>query len=306
MKEICLGCYEAAEDAGAFHPSCAQKVFGVRWTPAITILPEDFARVAQEMAGHMSISGVQPKISVRLDRKTKSIVAAPSGGEFILKPPNDRFEDLPANEDLCMHLARIYGIETPPHALMRSGEDLIYIIRRFDRADSGEKLAMEDMAQVLEVPTSRKYSLSHEKIGGAILRHCTNRYLEAVRYLERILFCYLTGNGDMHLKNFSLLTDEEGTTALSPAYDLLSSKLVIPGEEDFALNLNGKKNRLRKKDFVEFASRLEISAKVVDSSLERLLDLGPLFQEWTEKSLLPSKKKEILLKIMDERTGRLA
>jgi serine/threonine-protein kinase HipA len=307
MTAKCLGCYEAVDEVGIFHPACAQKVFGVRWTPALKILPEDFARVAQEMAGHMSISGVQPKISGNLNRKTKSIEAAPSGGEFILKPPNDRFEDIPANEDLCMHLAELYGIETPPHALMRAGQkEFVYVIRRFDRVESGEKRAVEDMAQVLGVPTAKKYNLSHEKVGEGILRYCTNSYLELGRYMERLLFCFLIGNGDMHLKNFSLMTDEKEAVALSPAYDLLSSKLVIPREEDFALTLNGKKNGLKKKDFVEFASRLGISAKVVDSSLQRLLGLRPVFQEWTEKSLLPPEKRNALLKIIDERAKRIS
>ena len=255
----------------------------------------------------MSISGVQPKISGRLDRKTRSIEAAPKGGEFILKPPNDRFENIPENEDLCMHLADLYGIEVPPHALVRAGEkDFVYVIRRFDRAKEGAKFAVEDMAQILGVPTYRKYSLSHEKIAQGILRYCTNRYLELIRYLERLLFCFLTGNGDMHLKNFSLMTDEKGTVALSPAYDLLSSKLVIPGEEDFALTLSGKKNRLKRADFADFAVRLEISSKAFDSSLKRLLDLRPQFQEWTGKSFLSREKKDDFLKIIEERSGRLS
>jgi len=303
----CLGCYEPSLDSGHLHPACAQKVFGVRWEPALTILPEDFAKVAQEMAGHMSISGVQPKVSGRLDREVKALVAAPSGGEFILKPPNDRFEDIPANEDLVMHLAALYGIEIPPHSLMRAGERTwVYVVRRFDRTKEGVKLAVEDMTQVIGVPTSRKYSLSHEKVGDAILRHCTNSYLELIRYLERLLFCFLTGNGDMHLKNFSLMTDTAGTVALSPAYDLLSSKLVIPSEEDFALNLNGRKDKLRKKDFFECAARFGISEKVMASSVKRLLDLQPDFEAWTGKSFLPDQKKTAFLKIMKERGSRLS
>lgn len=305
MNVRCYGCYQILEEPGAsYHPACAEKTFGVRWAPHLDLSLEDFPRVAQEMAGKMSISGVQPKIIMELDHKTKTLQPAPSGGSFVVKPQNNIFPDLPQNEDLGMHLAALYGISVPPHGLIKAKDgSFAYLIKRFDRTREDIKLAVEDFTQILE--TTNKYSLSYEQIGNAILRLCTNKFLDLQRYFERLLFCWVIGNGDMHLKNFSLMTNPEGEVLLAPAYDLLSSKLVIPGEEDLAISMRGKKNKIKRKDFLEFALEQGLNQKAVENSIQRLLGLQGDFFQWTNSSFLPKEQKIRLTKIIKERFSRL-
>lgn len=305
-KTTCWGCYETLENQERFHVSCSQKLFGVRWVPSLSLSNQDFIEVAREMAGQMSISGVQPKVSVQLNKKEKALLAAPTGGEFILKPQNQSFPYLPENEDLCMHLAADFDLEVPPHGLMRSKDGRwVYLIRRFDRRLDGTKLAVEDFGQALGVLTRSKYDLSYEKIAKGVLQHCTNSYLELSRLFERLLFCFVIGNGDMHLKNFSLLTEGDGTIRLAPVYDYLSSKLVLPREEDLALNLNGKKNRIKRKDFEIFSKQIGLEVKVMQNIFDRLFERRPVFFEKIGKSFLPEDQKALLEKILKERFSRL-
>lgn len=304
-KSPCLICYQPLSDQEAdYHLKCARKVFGVNWIPEIEYSLQDFPLIAQEMAGQMSISGVQPKISVSLDKKTKSIQKAPTGGTFILKPQNDRFPNLPENEDLCMKLAELYRIEIPPHALIRLRDgSLAYLVKRFDRLPDETKLHVEDFTQILEIRD--KYAGSYEKIGKGILKFCDNNYLDLTYFLERLLVCFVIGNGDMHAKNFSLMTTAKTEIILSPAYDLISSKLVIPSEPDLSLTLNGKKNKLRRKDFLAFGLSLGLSQKAIENSLARLLSLEGEFRGWIEHSFLPSEQREKLIQIMGERLRRI-
>lgn len=133
---------------------------------------------------------------------------------------------MPEVEDLTMHLSELIGIKTAEHLLikLRFGE-LAFISKRFDRLKS-EKLHLEDMAQITEKLTERKYSNPMEKVGKAILKHSDYAGNDVIRFFQLTLFCFITGNADMHLKNFSLLTNLDGKIILSPAYDLLSTKIL--------------------------------------------------------------------------------
>ena len=213
-------------------------------------------------------------------------------GDYILKPPSKEYPCLPENEDLTMHLAESVGIRTATHSLIRlSSGELAYITRRFDR-HKGQKIAVEDFCQLTETLTEHKYRGSVEKIGKLVRQFTTNKGYEQQRLFEVILFCYLTGNTDMHLKNYSLIENPLGQYELSPAYDLLSTLLVLPDEEESALTINGKKNRLKRTDFDSLAKALQINEKTVGAIYQRFAKALPTWQQWIERSFLSATMKE--------------
>lgn len=307
MNARCLICYEGLEEGlSAYHNACLKKKLGISWVPRIELLQKDFPLLAQKMAGQMSISGAQPKITVQLNKEKKAFEMMPSGGAFILKPQTQNYARLPENEDLCMHLAELYQIQTPSHLLVKTAEgELAYLIQRFDISPDGSRLPVEDFGQILAVASERKYSGSYEKIAQGILQYCSNKYLELTRFFERLLFCFAIGNGDMHLKNFSLVTRPDELVALSPAYDLLSSKLVIPGEEDLPLSLLGKRNEIKGGDFLSFGKGLDLDPKAMRKSMDRLLELEADFHAWVHKSFLPMETQERFDDIITTRMARL-
>ena len=191
-----------------------------------------------------------------------------------------------------MHLAEVAGIHTAAHSLIRlSSGELAYITRRFDR-QNGQKIAVEDFCQLTETLTEHKYRGSVEKIGKLVRQFTTNKGYEEQRLFELILFCYLTGNTDMHLKNYALIENTLGQYELSPAYDLLSTVLVLSDEEESALTINGKKNRLKRTDFDSVAKTLQINEKTVAAIYQRFAKILPTWQQWIERSFLSAEMKK--------------
>ncbi|MCH9029378.1 MAG: HipA domain-containing protein, partial [Bacteroidetes bacterium] len=268
MNNKCLYCYENLDlTESDYHPKCSRKFFGSDVPPEIDFGLKEIDELAVKVLGKsVSVTGVQPKLSLNLkeEKKDKSrLTIVGLWGGYVLKPPFDKYPEMPENEDLTMHLAQLLKLNTAEHSLikLKSGE-LAYITKRFDRTKTA-KLHVEDMAQLTEVLTERKYFSSMEKVGKAVIKYSDYSGNDALRLFELTLFCYLTGNADMHLKNFSLLRNEDDEIILAPAYDLLATKLLIPEDkEEIALPINGKKNNLRKSDFDKFAESLEIK-KVV-------------------------------------------
>jgi serine/threonine-protein kinase HipA len=213
---------------------------------------------------------------------------------------------MPENEDLTMHLAELLKIKTASHSLIRlnSGE-LGYISKRFDRTKN-EKLHLEDMAQLSGELTERKYSGSLEKVGKVILKYSQYSGNDILRLFELVLFCFITGNADMHLKNFSLLRNEEDEILLSPGYDLLSTKLLIPEDkEEQALTLNGKKSNLRKSDFDKFAVSLGINIVAKENVLKKFHSGLKNLLDFIDKSFLGSQTKEKYKNLITQRMERL-
>lgn len=281
-------------------------MFGKPIRPTIPISQQEIAAEAQKLAGKLSISGVQPKLSVRLEGD--ELIPVAEQGQFILKPQTQTFPELPQNEHLCMGMGERFGLRTAPCLLLElSDQTPVYLVKRFDRYRKGrrvEKLACEDMQQVLGGPD--KYAGSHEQIAQAIIQHCTFGPLELQRLFETTLFNFAIGNGDAHRKNFSLLTTEDSTVALSPAYDLVSSRLVIPSEkEELALTVNGRKNRLQRRDFLAFASHLGIADAYAEKRIADLLELQDDFAAMTAESMMSSELRARLQDIMAERLDRL-
>ena len=281
-------------------------MFGKPIRPTIDISLPDVAMQAQKMAGKLSISGVQPKLSVALEGE--HLVPVQRSGQFILKPQRQEFPELPQNEYLSMQMGRLFGLRTASCLLLELADGSpAFLVKRFDRYKQGsrlEKLPCEDMQQILG--KRDKYDGSHEQIAAAVRQHCTFAPLEMQRLFEVTLLNFAIGNGDAHMKNFSLLTDKEGNVALSPAYDLVSSRLVIPNEADeLALTVNGKRNNLRRNDFLAFAKYMEVEQFYAEGRLHDLLDLRGKFSEMIASSTLTPPLRASFDEILVTRLERL-
>ena len=310
MKK-CLYCYlPLADDEKDFHPHCSKKFFGTEIPPEIDFGLNEIDELALKVLGRsVTLTGVQPKLSVEISKEKKGknrFTIVGMWGNYILKPPFSRFPEMPEVEALTMHLSDLLGIKTAEHSLIRlkSGE-LAYISKRFDRLKSS-KLHLEDMAQITEMLTERKYSGSMEKVGKAILKHSDYAGNDAIRFFELILFCFITGNADMHLKNFSLLKNLDKEITLSPAYDLLSTKILMPEDkEELALTLNGKKNNLRKKDFDLFAEKLGVTHKTKDVIIYKFFASQQTLNKAIDASFLKVDTKILYKELIELRLGRL-
>jgi len=281
-------------------------IFGKPILPTIAISSSEIALEAQKVAGILSISGVQPKLSMRL--KGDQLVPVARDGQFILKPETREFAELPNNEYVCMSMGTRFGLRVAQCLLLELSDGTpAYVVKRFDRYKKGrrvEKLACEDMQQILGGPN--KYAGSHEQIAQAVRQHCTFAPLELQRLFELVTFNFAIGNGDAHRKNFSLLTGTDGTIALSPAYDLVSSRLAIPTENDeLALTLNGKRNRLSRADFLAFAEHLSIAPEYAERQIAKLVHLGSTMAEMIDTSGLSSDLRRRFSAIVTDRLDRL-
>lgn len=302
MAEQCLSCHNVnPESGGQYHRKCSRKLFGTSWIPTIPFSSKDIVTEAQKMVGKISISGVQPKLSVHLDKKSKVLQVVERGSSFILKPQVERFSHLPENENLCMNIAERLKIETPPHGLLRLNDgSLCYVVKRFDRLDDGTKLPQEDFQQLTGIED--KYAGSMERIGKVLLENSDAPLLDAVILFERLLFFFVIGNGDAHLKNFSLLKKPELGYRLSPVYDIVNSRLVLPMEhEDMSLSINGRKNRLRHSDFLIFAAQMGLPDKTVSTILGRLNNNKGTIKSQIDSSMLTQEEKNTFWGICEER-----
>ena len=276
------------------------KMFGMDNLPRINLSLKDIPLKGQEMVGKMSISGVQPKLSVKLNRRAGEFMITGEGGEYILKPQLQQFSNIPENENCCMDIAESLGIEVPPQCLVPlSDGTLAYMVKRFDRVGT-VKIHQEDFSQILG--KKDKYLGSLEQIGKKLKELSAVPGLDGQFFFERVVLNFLIGNGDAHFKNFSVLYREQEGARLSPAYDIVCSKLVIPGEEDCALTLNGKKNNLTRKDFDSLADLLEIPQKVRYEKFERK---EKAIKELVAGSRLPGDLKKTFAEIVLSRYGRL-
>ena len=267
----------------------------------------DQVREAVARAAKMSIQGVQPKLSVRLNVKEEIFEIVDTGGRYILKPQTMNYGEVPENEDVTMRMAERIGIRVPLHGLIYSKDgSMSYFIRRFDREGRNRKIAVEDFAQLSGRDRDTKYRSSMEQVVSVIERFCTFPAIEKLTLFNLTLFNFLTGNEDMHLKNFSLIR-HDFKVELSPAYDLLNSTIILNAREELALPLNGKKSRLKKDDFVIYFARerLGLTPKTIDQTLGRIAKAFPQWLELIQKCFLPDAMKAQYGSLLRERFERL-
>jgi serine/threonine-protein kinase HipA len=307
----CLYCYQPLEQGQTdFHPQCSKKLFGTTTPPELPYTKDDIESLALEVVrSQVTVTGVQPKLSVDLEKEAngkKRFTIVGLWGKYILKPQTELYVNLPENEDLTMHLATMVNIKTVPHSLIRFKDgSLAYITRRIDRDKKKGKIPMEDMCQLTEKLTEQKYKGSHEQIAKIIMLHSAYPVLDLLTYFEVLLFCYLTGNADMHLKNFSLYKPAN-EYILAPAYDLLSTKLVLPDDKDeLALTLNARKRKLKKSDFNNLLNTYKIDEKVIENIYEKYRKIVPQWLNFIDTSFLPQQMKEEYKSIINKRKSIL-
>ena len=255
--------------------------------PTLEYRHEDLDELAEQVIrAQTALTGVQPKLSLNLDKHEDSnrLTIVGLWGDYIFKPQTDDYLQLPENEDLTMHLAEVAKINVVPHSLIRLADGRLgYITKRIDRTTDGQKIDMEDMCQLTLHPTEYKYRSSYEKIAKAIVQHCDTPKLALVNYMQLLLFCFVTGNNDMHLKNFSLYRPAD-SYQLAPAYDLVNVSIANPNDkEELALTLSGRKNKLQLDHFLQAAATMGVEEKVV---LRLIASMNKALPKW--KSLIHS------------------
>lgn len=256
----------------------------------------------------VAVPGVQPKISMSLVKETKAdtrlTVVVALGGHYIFKPPTDKFPEMPENEHATMRMAASFGIQVVPSSLIRlSSGELSYITKRVDRKETGAKIHMIDMFQITEA--FDKYKSSMEKIGKALGDYSSNTLLDKTFYFDLTIFSFLTGNNDMHLKNFSMIENSSGWV-LSPAYDLLNVAIVLPEDsEELALTLGGKKKKLKREHFEQFGEGLGLTAKQIKGSFNRMIKNKSSAFNWIDRSFLSKDMKTAYKELLDERYKQL-
>jgi serine/threonine-protein kinase HipA len=245
-----------------------------------------------------AVTGVQSKLSMDVNKGGKDepdrLTIVGLWGRYILKPKSEDFPWLPEVEDLTMHLASIAKIKVVPHTLIRfSDGELTYLTKRIDRDNRGTKLLMEDMCQISERLTADKYKSSYENIAKMIRKFSSAPMLDLVNFLEVVMFSWITGNSDMHLKNFSLISKEAGHYVLSQAYDLINVHLVFPEDtEELALTLDGRKKKISRNNFVRAMESSGLESKVIENIIKKFMDAAPKWYDFIDISFLSYDLKE--------------
>lgn len=312
MSNKCLYCYQLIDGEGDFHAKCCTEFFGTATPPIIPYSIEQMDALAKDIVERsVAVPGVQPKLSMSLVKETREnsdtrlTVVGALGGQYILKPPSFKYLEMPENEHVTMRIAEAYGIRVVPSSLIRlaSGE-LSYITKRIDRNASGGKIHMIDMFQITEA--FDKYTSSMEKVGKALHSYSNNTLLDKLFFFELSVFCFLTGNNDMHLKNFSMIESTLGWV-LAPAYDLLNVTIVNPDDtEELALTLDGKKKKLKKEHFEKMAKGLGLNDIQIQRVFKRMISNRHKATEWIDQSFLSAELKTAFKKVIDNKYAQLS
>lgn len=309
----CLYCYRDLEsNEKDFHRRCSKKIFGTSEPPLLPFNHKNLKELAGEVIkSQTTLTGVQPKLSLDLKKGSGDLpqrfTIVGLWGRFILKPQTDLYPHLPELEDLTMHLAEEAKINVVPHSLIRFTDgNLGYITRRIDRTENGEKLPMEDMCQLTERLTEYKYKGSYEQIAKTILKYSTFPKLDLVNFWEQVVFSWITGNADMHLKNFSLYSKHKGQYQLTPGYDMVSTAIVIPEDnEELALTLNGKKRKIKKEDFIWAMDSSGLDKKIIENIFKKFKTAEREWYDFIDKSFLPDNLKIEYKALIEEKLSKL-
>lgn len=314
MSNRCLYCYQQLEEGQKdFHPRCSRAFFGTDEPPELGYNLEQMAELATNVVQRsVTVPGVQPKLSLTLvknvladgDKGRLTIVGA-LGGNYILKPPHADYPEMPPNEHLTMRIAEFFGLQVVPSSLIRlSSGELSYITKRIDRTKDGEKIHMLDMFQILEA--FDKYKGSMERVGKAIAMYAENTLLDLSNFFELTVFCFLTGNNDMHLKNFSMIAQNDGAWDLAPAYDLLNVAIVNPEDkEELALTIDARKSKFNRARFIEFGQSLGLTIRQIEGVFSRLLRNEKSAADLIEVSFLTDEYKQKYIVLLTERYDRI-
>ena len=310
---LCCGKILRAETEHGWHASCIKSFFGTKIMPDIDVSKEVLHQLVIDSTNKgYTIPGVQKKMSLHLTQDDETprltLVNYPTG--YILKPQTEQYTALPEMEYLVMQMAEATGIKTVPYALVRmpsQENSFSYITKRIDRLN-GKMLAMEDFCQLEERMTEDKYRGSYERCGKVVSKYSATSGFDLTELYLRVIFSFAVGNSDMHLKNFSLIETEEGSSSyiLSASYDMLSTNVVIPTDkEQLALTLNGKKQNIRRKDFLIFADTIGIPERSAEKMIGKVVKLKDKYISMCRESYMPDEMKEKLVSLIEDRISVL-
>ena len=311
MTNKCLYCYQELESTTDFHEKCSKKFFGTPEPPKLDHSLSEMVELAKMVVERsVAVPGVQPKLSMSIMKDlpagpgSRLTVVGALGGNYIFKPPSEHFVEMPGNEHVTMRIAEAFGIPVVESTLIRlKSNELCYLTKRIDRTKTGDKIHMLDMFQITEAVD--KYKSSMEKVGKAIKSYSENTLLDLVYFFELTIFSYLTGNNDMHLKNFSMIRTTSGWS-IAPAYDLLNVRIVNPEDkEELALTLGGKKKKLTRAYFERFGEGLELTPKQMEGVFNRFSKNKPMAMKWIQNSFLSDEMKQAYLQLLEERYEKL-
>ncbi len=305
MSRICRICLEDVPAEDDYHPRCLKRLFNSFKLPTLEIEIAKLHLAALEMVGHTSLSGIQKKIAVNLGPGRATLRVAADGGRYILKPQTDTYPAVPENEHITTRMAQLAAIEVSPNGLvpLKDGT-LAYLVKRFDRLPDGHKLRQEDFCQLAEKSPKEKYEGSGELCVRLLRKYATEPLVEILKLYRRLLFVWWSGNGDMHLKNFSLVASEDGILQLTPAYDLLCTRLVIP-KDLLALPIVGKNDNLRRGSWRRFATYCKLPEKAAERVLTKQISILDEALRLVDRSFLPHDQKEDYKHLIEERTKML-
>lgn len=299
MMSRCLYCYqELGEGETDFHPQCGKKIFGSKTVPLLPYTKADIKQLAEQVIrSQTTLTGVQAKLSLDISpspNQPQRFTIVGLWGRYILKPQTEQFKYMPEVEDLTMHLAELAKVNVVPHSLIRFADgELAYITKRIDRTAKGEKLPMEDMCQLSERLTEYKYKGSYEKIAKIIMQYSSVPKLDVINFWEQVVFSWLTGNADMHLKNFSLYSQRKGYYSLTPGYDMISTALLMPEDtEKLALTLYGKRRKIKRSDFEVAMNSCSLEKKIIDNLFSKFTKVAEKWLEFIDISFLPKEMKQ--------------
>ncbi len=305
MTTTCFVCLGGGADDTHYHSQCAKALFGSTTIPRLNLEIAKLHTAALAMVGKTSLSGAQKKISVNISADQQTLQVATGRGFYILKPPTETYPYLPENEHTTMLLAKLSGLNVGQFGLVRMEADRIaFLSKRFDRNEDGSKLHQEDFCQLSEKPPSAKYDGSAELCARIVKRFATEPGIELLRLFEQLVFSWWVGNGDLHLKNLSLLIDAQETVRLTPAYDLVSTILVI-NEDPLAMPLGGRDRKLQRSTWVKFANYCDIGIKAANRVLDRQITLLPKAEAILDQSFLPADMKTTFKQHIANRTAEL-
>ena len=309
----CLACHKKLENGETnYHQNCLT-AFWQEDTPVLQFdyeLSQIEALAKENVAQRIIVTGVQPKLSLGFTQENaqnRLTIVGALNGRYILKPPFQMYPQIPEIEALSMLLTQACGIATVPFLLipLKDGA-LAYLTKRIDRTANNEKYPMEDACQFTERLTEHKYRGSYEQIAKGIITYAQNPLLDAVKFYEQVIVSFLIGNNVMHLKNFSLIANDSKHYALAPAYDMVAVKLLIPeDQEELALNLNGKKQKIKRSDFNEAMTKALIPAKAIENLWNRIEKGMQQWQELIACSFLNNENKSSLVALIENRAKQL-
>ena len=311
----CLYCYQELEDGQVdYHPSCARKFFGSDTAPILPYTRDNMSELARQIIRtSASVTGVQAKMSLDVNRGGKNEPAKFTivglWGKYIFKPQSGKYPSLPELEDLTMKMAEVAHIRTARHTLIRQADgEMGYLTLRMDRGRKGEKISMLDMCQLTNRLTEHKYYGTYQQLAETIKKYSSAPMLDVQRYWEVVLFSWITGNSDMHCKNFSLIDSGNGEYVLSPAYDLLAVLLVDPADtEEMAMSfeVGGIKSGFNRDTFMTAFIQSGIPAAVADKMIERMKGYLPQWTNLIGQSFLPEKMKADYCLLLNKRVTLL-